>query len=155
MIKTVLTVMLGITIIGGVGTYESTYTRTAEVVEVNNNLAIFTDATGNDWYYYFDDGTDIKIGDNVKLIMDTMHTDSNIYDDEIKKIVLDKWVKDWYNKDINKKEVFFMMILGLYIEKGYETALVDCSTGEILSQDRDEIVRILAINDGSYLLQLI
>ena len=90
MIKTVLTVMLGITIIGGVGTYESTYTRTAEVVEVNNNLAIFTDATGNDWYYYFDDGTDIKIGDNVKLIMDTMHTDSNIYDDEIKKIVLDK-----------------------------------------------------------------
>ena len=36
-----------------------------------------------------------------------------------------------------------MMILGLYIEKGYETALVDCSTGEILSRDRDEIVRIL------------
>ena len=34
--------------------------------------------------------TDIKIGDNVKLIMDTMHTDSNIYDDKIKKIVLDK-----------------------------------------------------------------
>ena len=48
-----------------------------------------------------------------------------------------------------------MMILGLYIEKGYEITLVDCSTGEILSQDRDEIVRILAINDGSYLLQLI
>lgn len=48
-----------------------------------------------------------------------------------------------------------MMILGLYIEKGYETALVDCLTGEILSQDRDEIIRILAINDGSYLLQLI
>lgn len=90
MIKAVLTVMLGITIIGGVGTYESTYTRTAEVVEVNNNLAIFTDATGNDWNYYFEDGTDIEIGDNVKLIMDTMHTDSNIYDDKIKKIVLDK-----------------------------------------------------------------
>ena len=48
-----------------------------------------------------------------------------------------------------------MMILGLYIEKGYEIALVDCSTGEILSHDRDEIVRILAMNDGSYLLQLI
>ena len=48
-----------------------------------------------------------------------------------------------------------MMILGLYIEKGYKTALVDCLTGEILSQDRDEIIRILAINDGSYLLQLI
>ena len=90
MIKTVLAVMLGIAIIGGVGTYESTYTRTAELVEVNNNLAIFTDAAGNDWNYYFEDGTDIKIGDNVKLIMDTMHTDSNIYDDKIKKIVLDK-----------------------------------------------------------------
>lgn len=48
-----------------------------------------------------------------------------------------------------------MMILGLYIEKGYETTLIDCSTGEILSQNKDEIVRILAINDGSYLLQLV
>ena len=48
-----------------------------------------------------------------------------------------------------------MMTLGLYIEKGYKTALIDCSTGEILSQDRNEIVRILAMNDGSYLLQLI
>lgn len=48
-----------------------------------------------------------------------------------------------------------MMILGLYIEKGYETALIDCSTGEILSQDKDEIIRILTINDGNYLLQLV
>lgn len=48
-----------------------------------------------------------------------------------------------------------MMILGLYIEKGYETALIDCSTGEILSQNRDEIIKILTINDGNYLLQLI
>ena len=90
MIKTVLTVMLGIVIIGGIGTYESTYTRTAEVVEVNNNLATFIDATGNDWDYYFEDGTNLEVGDNIKLIMDTMHTDSNIYDDKIKKIVLDK-----------------------------------------------------------------
>lgn len=90
MIKLALAVMVGIATIGGVGAYESTYTRTAEVVEVNNNLATFTDATGNDWEYYFEDGTDLEIGDNVKLIMDTMHTDNNIYDDEIKKIVLDK-----------------------------------------------------------------
>lgn len=48
-----------------------------------------------------------------------------------------------------------MMILGLCIEKGYETALIDCSTGEILSQNRDEIIKILTINDGNYLLQLI
>ena len=48
-----------------------------------------------------------------------------------------------------------MMSLGLYIEKGYETALVHCSTGAILSHDRDESVKILGINDGSYLLQLI
>ena len=91
MIKTVLAVMVGIAVIGGVGNYESTYTRTAEVTEVqNDSLVIFTDATGNDWDYYFEDGTDLETGDNVKLIMDTMHTDSNIYDDEIKKIVLDK-----------------------------------------------------------------
>ena len=91
MIKTVLAVMVGIAVIGGVGNYESTYTRTAEVTEVqNDSLVTFTDATGNDWDYYFEDGTDLEIGDSVKLIMDTMHTDSNIYDDEIKKIVLDK-----------------------------------------------------------------
>lgn len=91
MIKTVLAVMVGIAVVGGVGAYESTYTRTAEVTEVqNDSLVTFTDATGNDWDYYFEDGTDLEIGDNVKLIMDTMHTDSNIYDDEIKKIVLDK-----------------------------------------------------------------
>lgn len=89
-IKTVLVVMLGIAAVGGVGTYESTYIRTAEIVEVSNNLATFTDSTGNDWEYYFEDGTDLETGDNVKLIMDTMHTDSNIYDDKIKKIVLDK-----------------------------------------------------------------
>ena len=91
MIKIVLTVMLGIAIIGGVGTYESTYTRTAEVVSVqNDSLVTFTDFTGNDWDYCFKNGINLKTGDNVKLIMDTMHTDSNIYDDEIKKIVLDK-----------------------------------------------------------------
>lgn len=91
MIKTVLAVMVGVAVIGGVGNYESTYTRTAEVTEVqNDNLVTFTDTTGNDWDYYFEDGTDLEVGDNVKLIMDTMHTDSNIYDDEIKKIVLDK-----------------------------------------------------------------
>lgn len=91
MIKTVLAVIVGIAVIGGVGNYESTYTRTAEVTEVqNDSLVTFTDPTGNDWDYYFEDGTDLEVGDSVKLIMDTMHTDSNIYDDEIKKIVLDK-----------------------------------------------------------------
>ena len=91
MIKTVLAVMLGIAIIGGVGTYESTYTRTAEVVSVqNDSLVTFTDSTGNDWDYCFEDGTNLETGDKVKLVMDSMHTDSNIYDDKIKKIVLDK-----------------------------------------------------------------
>ena len=91
MIKTTLAVMLGIAVIGGVGTYESTYTRTAEVAKVqNDSLVTFTDSTGNDWDYYFEDGTNLETGNNVKLIMDTMHTDNNIYDDEIKKIVLDK-----------------------------------------------------------------
>lgn len=91
MIKTILAVMVGIAAIGGVGNYESTYTRIAEVTEVqNDNLITFTDSTGNDWDYYFEDGTNLNTGDNVKLIMDTKHTNYNIYDDEIKKIVLDK-----------------------------------------------------------------
>ena len=82
MIKIALVAIVGIAIIGGIENYENTYIRTAEVVEVqNNSLVIFTDSTGNDWDYYFEDGTDLETGDNVKLIMDTMHTDNNIYDD--------------------------------------------------------------------------
>lgn len=91
MIKSILVIMTSVVVINGVGIYESTYTRTAEVIKIqNDSLVTFTDATGNDWDYYFEDGTDLEIGDNVKLIMNTMHTDSNIYDDEIEKIVLDK-----------------------------------------------------------------
>ena len=78
MIKTVLAVMLGIAVIGGVGTYESTYTRTAEVVKVqNDSLVTFTDSTGNDWDYYFENGTNLETGDNVKLIMETLRGNEN------------------------------------------------------------------------------
>ena len=91
MIKTVLAVMVGIAVVGGVGTYENTYIRTAKVIEVQiDNLVTFVDSTGNNWDYYFKDGTNLEVGDNVKLVMDSMHTDRNIYDDEIRKIVLDK-----------------------------------------------------------------
>lgn len=91
MIKALVAILTGVTIVGCVGNYESTYTRQAVVTDVeNNSLVTFTDTTGNDWDYYFENETSLKVGDSVKLIMDSMHTDSNIYDDEIKKIVLDK-----------------------------------------------------------------
>lgn len=91
MIKSVLIIMASVVAINSVGIYESTYTRNAEVTKVlNESLVTFTDDTGNDWDYYFEDGTDLEVGNKVELVMNTMHTDNNIYDDEIKKIVLDK-----------------------------------------------------------------
>ena len=91
MIKSVLIIMASIVAINGVGIYESTYTRNAEVTKVlNESLVTFTDDTGNEWDYYFEDGTDLEVGNKVELVMNTMHTDNNIYDDKIKQVVVDK-----------------------------------------------------------------
>ena len=91
MIKSVLIIMASIVAINGVGIYESTYTRNAEVTKIlNESLVTFTDDTGTEWDYYFEDGTDLEVGNKVELVMNTMHTDNNIYDDKIKKVVLDK-----------------------------------------------------------------
>ena len=91
MIKSVLIIMASIVAINGVGIYESTYTRNAEVTKVlNESLVTFTDDTGNEWDYYFEDGTDLEVGNKGELVMNTMHTDNNIYDDKIKNVVLDK-----------------------------------------------------------------
>lgn len=60
--------------------YESHYTREATVINVNNDMVTVLDMTDNVWEF---EGDGFTIGDNVKMSMDTRHTDSNIYDDEI------------------------------------------------------------------------
>ena len=60
--------------------YESHYIREATVIEVTDNIVTVIDDTNNLWSFK---GTDFNVNDKVKMTMDSMNTDLNIYDDEI------------------------------------------------------------------------
>ena len=77
-----LVVML---ILGIAGWYETHYTITGTVVKVNTfqELVTVEDNDGNLWEFY---GTDFKISDTVKMVMDTNCTYNDIEDDEIEKV---------------------------------------------------------------------
>lgn len=83
MIRRLLVVVAGLTLVGGMNVYETTYVRDAEVTSVVEDIVTFTDTTGNDWEYELDDeDMQCVVGDKVTLIMNTNHTDM-IYDDII------------------------------------------------------------------------
>lgn len=64
--------------------YESTYTRSAVVAQIDNGLISADDESGNTWTFW---GDDFFIGEEITLVMDTNHTDSNIYDDIVKNVL--------------------------------------------------------------------
>lgn len=74
----------------GVATLSSNTTYVSPVVVTSNveGFVGFCDNSGEEWYYYFENGTDLKEGDSAMLVMNNMGTDT-IYDDRIK-LVLDK-----------------------------------------------------------------
>lgn len=86
MIRGLLVMMTGLTLVGGMNAYETTYVRDAEVISVVEDIITFTDTTGNDWEYELDDDIQCVVGDQVTLIMNTNHTDM-IYDDIIVRVV--------------------------------------------------------------------
>ena len=59
---------------------ETHYTRTAKVVAVNDSLITAEDQNGYLWDFEDDS---LNVGDEIRLIMDTNHTDSNIFDDKV------------------------------------------------------------------------
>ena len=80
----VVAMIIVVAILGAAGWYETHYTLTGTVVDVNTTREIVTveDENGNLWDFY---GTGFSVNDNVKMCMDTNCT-ANIYDDEIEKI---------------------------------------------------------------------
>lgn len=67
---------------------ETTYTREAKVIKVSEDeIILVEDTTGNLWEFY---GSDLSVGDKIRLIMDDRHT-TDIHDDVIKDI---KEIKD-------------------------------------------------------------
>ena len=60
--------------------YETHYTKEATVIDVTDNIITVVDKYDHTWSF---EGDGFNVDDKVKLTMDTMHTDSNIFDDEI------------------------------------------------------------------------
>ena len=63
--------------------YETHYTREATVIDVTDNIITVVDRCDYTWSF---EGDGFNVGDEVKLMMNTMHTDSNIFDDEIEDV---------------------------------------------------------------------
>ena len=82
MIKKIIMVLTVIIIIGLMGTIETTYTRDAKVVNVDNLEVTAEDKQGNLWVFIADD---YSINDDVTLIMNDNHT-TKITDDKIIKV---------------------------------------------------------------------
>ena len=63
--------------------YETHYTREATVIDVTDNIVTVIDRCDYTWSF---EGDDFNVNDEVELMMNTMHTDSNIFDDEIEDV---------------------------------------------------------------------
>ena len=82
MIKKITMILIVIVIIGLMGTIETTYTRNAIVVNVDNFEVTAEDKQGNLWVFIADG---YSINDDVTLIMNDNHT-TKITDDKIIKV---------------------------------------------------------------------
>ena len=93
MYNTIVTVMLIVTIFGGVTIarlINSNYTREGVVVatHASNEEVIVVDTTGNEWCFY---GVGYEEGDTVIMIMDNNNTDNIINDDIIKNVIVNTY----------------------------------------------------------------
>lgn len=79
-IATIIITVIMLTMFYASAWIEVYYTREATVIEVNDNIVTVVDDTNNFWSF---EGTEFNVNDKVKITMDSMNTDLNIYDDEI------------------------------------------------------------------------
>ena len=93
MYNTMVTIMLIVTIFGGVriarliNINNNNYTREGVVVatQTSNEEVIVVDTTGNEWYFY---GVGYEEGDTVTMTMYNNNTDNIINDDIIKNVTV-------------------------------------------------------------------
>lgn len=78
-----LAVLFFVVIPGIVGVIETRYTMISTVVEVEENIIVVEDTTGNVWSF---EGDNFRTGDEVVVTFFTNHTDNTRQDDEIKKV---------------------------------------------------------------------
>lgn len=66
---------------------ETSYTREAKVTYVKNNTVLFEDENGNIWEWEREaKEREYKEGEKVILKMDTNNTETNVFDDIIKRV---------------------------------------------------------------------
>lgn len=80
----ILTVCAIVIILGRVGWYETHYTVDATVIKTYRNTITVEDKDHNIWDFY---GTGFSVGNRVKLIINTSHTDLEKYDDEVEQAI--------------------------------------------------------------------
>lgn len=85
MIKGLGAGVLAIAMMFGINSYESSYTRDAEVLYIEDGIATFEDTCGFTWDWEVETGDNLYVGKQVVLHMDSMHTDT-ITDDVIKEV---------------------------------------------------------------------
>ena len=93
MYNTMITVMLIVTIFGGVTiarVLQNKYTREGVIVatHASNEEVIVVDTTGNEWCFY---GVGYEEGDTVTITMDNNNTDNIINDDIIKNVTVNAY----------------------------------------------------------------
>jgi hypothetical protein len=89
-IKYILITIAIITTLMILTTIEHTYTRDVIVHKIDNNTQEITviDTNYNVWKYYTQDTTQYTVGQEITVVMNDNHTDSNIKDDKIVEV---KW----------------------------------------------------------------
>lgn len=82
-VKNITLIMIVVIIFCWCSWRETHYTREATVVEVTDNIITVIDKSDHTWSF---EGDGFNVDDEVKLTIDTMHTDSNIFDDKIEDV---------------------------------------------------------------------
>lgn len=82
-IKAIVVLIIMLLVIGRIGYYEMHYYREGTVVGVQGTVVTVKDRSGYLWDF---EGEGFNKEDSVKMLMCTMGTDSNIYDDEIEDV---------------------------------------------------------------------
>lgn len=83
-VKGLLTVIILVVILMGCLFAEQRYTRMVTVTEVKNGVVTVADDYEHEWEFF---GEGFEEGQRIKVLMDNKTTDTNIFDDEIVRVI--------------------------------------------------------------------
>lgn len=85
--ESIVLILLFIVLFICINKIETSYTREAKVTYTKNNTVLFKDENGNIWEWEKEaKEKEYKEGEKVTLKMDTNNTDTNVFDDIVKRV---------------------------------------------------------------------